>query len=82
MTLFPKPACVYPPRQSPGVKKLLGPAAILPNYIKSIMGHGIKNSGISKQTKNWEKKISHYCETLAPAAILPKLYPNHYEMSL
>ena len=41
MTLFPKPACVYSTRQSPGVKKLLG-----------------------------------------PAAILPKLYPNHYEMSL
>ena len=36
-TLFTKPACVYLPRQSPGVKQLLAPAAILPNYIKTIM---------------------------------------------
>ena len=28
------------------------------------------------------RKKSDFCETLAPAAILPKLYPNHYEMSL
>ena len=77
---FPKLACVYSTRQSPGVKKLLGPAAILPNYIKTIMA--LKIAGITEQTKNWEKKISDFCETSAPAAILPKLYPNHYEMSL
>ena len=77
---FPKLARVYSTRQSPGVKKLLGPAAILPHYIKTIMA--LKIAGITEQTKNWEKKISDFRETLAPAAILPKLYPNHYEMSL
>ena len=80
MTLFPKLACVYSLRQSPGVKQSLAPAAILPNYIKTIMEKKI--ACILEQVKNWEKKFSDFCETLAPAAILPKLYPNQYEMSL
>ena len=56
-TLFTKPACVYLPRQSPGVKQLLAPAAILPNYIQN--HYGIKNSRhFSKSEKLGEKNLT------------------------
>ena len=76
MMIIPKPACVYSPRLSLGIKQLLAPATILQNYIKKFMTWKI--ASIIEHTKNWKKKNSDFFETLAPTAILPKLYQNHY----
>ena len=72
-TLFTKPACVYLSRQSPGVKQLLAPAAILPNYIQN--HYGIKNSRhFSTSEKLGEKNLwllwnfgtsSHFTKTIS-----------------